>query len=378
MAKKILVIIGEASGDLHGGSVLTELKKLLPKLTLIGTGGKIFQKLAQKTYYKIEELEIIGWVEALKNWSYLKNILKQIVTLLDQEKPDALFLVDYVGFNLRLASEAKKRKIPVYFYIAPQVWAWKKGRITQIKATIKKLIVLFPFEVEFFAKENCQVACFGHPLLDIVKTTLSKKQTLQKYKLDKQKKLVCLFAGSRKQELLAHLPKLLQSVELLSKHQDLQFACIASSQHNLKITKELCAHKLISKKILFVCDSSYNLAGAADLALACSGTATLELAILQTPMVIFYHTSYFNFLLARYIFKIKRFGLPNIIYDKEFIPELLQRDFTPQKLAKMALTILRNHKNYQKMQQNFSLLKKKLGKPHAYKKTAEFLAKEFD
>ena len=377
MKKKLFVIIGEHSGDLHGGNVLKELKKMSSHLEIIGTGGKIFQKQAKKTFYTTEELEIIGLWEVVKNWVYLKNIFQKIVHLLDKEKPDAVFLVDYVGFNLRLAKEAKKRGIYVFFYIAPQVWAWKKNRIKDIARWIDKLLVLFPFEVDFFAQENIQVECFGHPLLDIAKTNLTKKEIFQRSNFSLKQKLICLLPGSRKQEIKAHFPTLLKTVEVLSQKENFQFVCVVPSSSALKIVEEINKNSAIPpsirKKIFYFTGEVYNFIGHSDLALVASGTVTLETAILQTPMIIFYHTSSLSFFLARYLFKIKNLGLPNIVNKKKFIPELLQNNFTPSNLSQLALKILSKETEYYEMKKEFPSLIQRLGKKGSYKKTAQFL-----
>lgn len=378
--KKILVVIGEASGDLHAGRVLSCLKKIRPDLELIGTGGAIFQTLSKKTYYEIEQMEVLGWWEVLKKWQFLKSMFTKIVSLLDSEKPDALFLVDYVGFNLRLARAAQKKKIPVYFYIAPQVWAWKKSRVVEIAENITKLIVLFPFEVQFFAKENIQVECFGHPLLESVKKTVSKASAYQKHGFSTKKKLICLFAGSRKQELTAHLPTLFQTAKILAQKQNLQFALVLNSNKQSPLVASF-ADSWSAENIKFIIGDFYDLAGWADLALAASGTVTLELAILETPTIIFYRTSYLNYLLAKYCFGIRRLGLPNIVCGEDWLPEMVQGNFQPQKLAKKALEMLEKGASYDELVKNFPKLKSKLigdsSSPRAkgvYQKTAEFLA----
>ena len=381
--KKILVVIGEASGDLHAGKVLSYVKALRPDLELIGTGGRHFQSVSKKIYYKVEEMEVLGWWEVLKKWQFLKSMLAKVISLLENEKPDALFLVDYVGFNLRLAHQAKKRGIRVYFYIAPQVWAWKKGRVVDIAKNITKLIVLFPFEVQFFAKENIQVECFGHPLLETAKKTVSKTSAYQKHGFSTKKKLICLFAGSRKQELTAHLPILFQTAKILTKKQDLQFALVLHSKKQLPLVAPFC-DSWSKENIKYIVGDFYNLAGWSDLALAACGTVTLELAILETPTIIFYRTSYFNYLLAKYCFGIQRLGLPNIVCEEDWLPEMIQRNFQPQKLAKKVLEILDKGVSYQKIVKNFPKLKNKLNnensrqtKKNVYQKTAKFLADQW-
>ncbi len=380
--KKILTIIGEASGDLHGGNVLVKLKKINPSLKIIGTGGKLFQSIADKTYHFIEEMEVVGLIEVFKSWKKLKAILQKMTALLDSELPDAVFLVDYVGFNLRFAEQAKKRKIPVYFYISPQIWAWKKKRIQKIRDYVDKLIVLFPFEKKYFANRGMQVECFGHPLLDIVKTSSSKEKCFHKFHLSLSKKLVCLLPGSRQQEIKKHLPVLLKTVPLLArKDKNVQFVCITASKEALIVAKAVFSSQKNSvqknqQKVFFVCEDSYNLISYAALALTSSGTVTLETAILETPMIIFYQANSLSYFIFKYLFKIRIIGLPNIVMGKKFVPELVQSNFTPQKLTQKSLEILQKKTIYQKMTTHFPSLKKKLGTKGAYKNTAKYLHKQ--
>ena len=300
---KLLTIIGETSGDLHGANVLREIKKINPAMKIIGTGGNLFKTVADQTYHSIEEMEVIGLFEVLKHWKKLKSIFQRMVNLLDRESPDAVFLVDYVGFNLRFAAQAKKRNIPVYFYISPQIWAWKKNRIQKIKDYVDKLIVLFPFEVKYFADRNVQVECFGHPLLDIVKTNTNQKSCFQKWGLSSSKKLVSLLPGSRHQEIKKHLPILLKTIPLISKaYKNTQFVCITPSKKSSTIAQKILSSQKL--KIPLICEDAYNLIGNSDLALTASGTVTLETAILKTPMIIFYKNVNFTLVLFAKTFAI--------------------------------------------------------------------------
>ena len=197
-------------------------------------------------------MEVIGLIEVLKHWKKLKRIFQRMVHLLDSESPDAVFLVDYVGFNLRFAAQAKKRNIPVYFYISPQIWAWKKNRIQKIRDYVDKLIVLFPFEVKYFADRNVQVECFGHPLLDIVKTNTIKKKCFQEWNLSPSKKLVSLLPGSRMQEIKKHLPKnypsiLLKTICLSLYFLDTVFFPSPNLWRNIKINWNISFFCLCSK-----------------------------------------------------------------------------------------------------------------------------------
>ena len=373
---KLLTIIGEASGDLHGANVLREIKKINPAMKIIGTGGNLFKTVADQTYHSIEEMEVIGLFEVLKHWKKLKRIFQRMVNLLDSESPDAVFLVDYVGFNLRFAEQAKKKNIPVYFYISPQIWAWKKNRIQKIRDYVDKLIVLFPFEVKYFADRNVQVECFGHPLLDIVKTNTNQKSCFQKWGLSSSKKLVSLLPGSRHQEIKKHLPILLKTIPLISKaYKNTQFVCITPSKKSSTIAQKILSSQKL--KIPLICEDAYNLIGNSDLALTASGTVTLETAILKTPMIIFYKINFLSYLLFRYIFNVQIIGLPNIVMKEKFVPELLSNSLTPEKIAQKSIEILEKKAVFEKMKKKFSHLKNKLGTKGAYKNTAKYLHKQF-
>ena len=261
---------------------------------------------------------------------------------------NAVFLVDYVGFNLRFAAQAKKRNIPVYFYISPQIWAWKKNRIQKIRDYVDKLIVLFPFEVKYFADRNVQVKCFGHPLLDIVKTNTNQKSCFQKWGLSSSKKLVSLLPGSRHQEIKKHLPILLKTIPLISKaYKNTQFVCITPSKKSSTIAQKILSSQKL--KIPLICEDAYNLIGNSDLALTASGTVTLETAILKTPMIIFYKINFLSYLLFRYIFNVQIIGLPNIVMKEKFVPELLSNSLTPEKIAQKSIEILEKKAVFEKI-----------------------------
>jgi lipid-A-disaccharide synthase len=369
---KLLVVIGEASGDLHGGNVLRRLKSLQPELKIIGTGGDIFSSIADEVYYRVEDLAVIGFFEVLKKYSYYKNIFKSMVKKLETEKPDAVFLVDYAGFNLRFAAEAKKRGIKVIFYIAPQVWAWKKNRIKKIKKFVDELIVIFPFEVDFFKDYDMTTHCFGHPLLDIVKPSLSKEDLCSKYKIDQNKQIVCFLPGSRKNEILKHLPLLLESAEILAeKDANLQFI-VPLAPTVSKSDIEIYQNKL-SYDVKFIPRETYNLVAAADFAVVASGTATLETAILETPLAVFYRVSPITFFIGKHILKIGLVGLPNIISGEEVVPELIQKKSSAEQISSTVLYYLKDKNKHQKIKQRISTVKNSLGKTGAYQKTAEFL-----
>lgn len=368
---KLMVVSGEASGDLHGGNVIQRLKLLRPDLEIIGTGGDIMAAAGARLFYRVEDLAVIGFSEVLKVYKYIKAVFDDLVRKLDEEKPDAVMLVDYPAFNLKFAAEAKKRGIRVIFYIAPQVWAWKKNRIHKLKALVDELIVLFPFEVEFFKKEGMKTHCFGHPLLDIAESTLDRQDFIQKWKLSAEKKTISLLPGSRKNEIAKHLPLLCETAaQLTSEHDDIQFIYPLAPTVNNASVAPLLTHK--SPAIKLIEGDTYNAVAHSDLALVTSGTATLETAILKTPLIVIYKSSLITYLIGKYLLRIKVIGLPNIIADREIVPED-PRFVSPAKIVNWVNYYLTDRDAYQEIKQNLIELRDQLGEKGAYQKTAAFI-----
>lgn len=368
---KLLVITGEASGDLHGGNVVIELKKLMPDLDVLGTGGKVLESAAARLFYRVEQMAVIGFWEVLKRYHYFKGIFDDMVRKLDEEKPDIVLLVDYVGFNLKYAQEVKKRGIKVIYYIAPQVWAWKPKRIEKIRKYVDELIVLFPFEVEFFRKHGLETHCFGHPLLENVKASETKSATLQKWGLNPDKKILSCLPGSRYNEIKNHLPLLFNTITQLNQKRDnMQFVFPLASTVN----KEMFSPYLKDNEaeIFLAENDTYNVVAHSDFALVASGTATLETAILQTPLIIFYKSSLATYLIGKYLLRIKAIGLPNVVVGEMVVKE--DPHFSsPEKMAKEILRYLDYPDLYKGLKNNLAKVRKELGQEDSYKNAAAFI-----
>ncbi|MDT8446012.1 MAG: lipid-A-disaccharide synthase [bacterium] len=368
---KLMVIAGEASGDLHGGHVIAELKKLMPQVELFGTGGQQLEQAGTKLFYRAEDMAVIGFKEVLRNYSYYKGIFNDMVAKLDSERPDAVFLVDYAGFNLRFAKEAKARGIPVIFYVAPQVWAWKKGRVKTMRQVIDHLLVLFPFEVDFFAKEGITAHCFGHPLLDIVFPSTPKEAFRRELGLSEDQRLVALLPGSRRNEVLKHLPLLAEVArKLTTERPEIRFVYPLAST----VKRSEVEPALTGLPISLVEGRTYDAVSAADLAVVASGTATLETAILQTPLLIFYKVTNTTYAIGKYLLGIKAIGLPNIVLGREAVPEMVQAKTEPDRMAEHLLRLLDDPQAYAAQKDHLAELLTKLGEPGAYAKTGKFLA----
>ncbi|OGG97002.1 MAG: lipid-A-disaccharide synthase [Candidatus Lambdaproteobacteria bacterium RIFOXYD2_FULL_50_16] len=372
---RLMIIAGEASGDLHAGHVIAELNRINPDIEKYGTGGQLLEAAGVELYYRVEDLAVIGFKEVLKRYGYYKGIFDRMVALLDKRRPDAVFLVDYAGFNLRFAKEAKKRGIKVLFYIAPQVWAWKKNRIKTIRAYVDELIVLFPFEVEFFKKEGMACHCFGHPLLDIAKPSLDKETYRAQLDPSPPDRLIALLPGSRQNEVAKHLPLLLDVAERLQQIEpDLQFIYpLAPTIPRAQVEEQVA---LAKAGIHLVEGETYNAVAASDFALVASGTASLETAILQTPLLIFYKVTQTTWMIGRYLLGIKSVGLPNIVLGETLVPELIQADSNPAQMATEVIKIINNKQLMANQRRNLARLRQCLGETGAYPATAQFLNKQ--
>lgn len=336
--KNIVVITGEASGDAHAGRLITELKLLRPDISVRGIGGDNMRNAGAEIMVDFSELAVMGLIEVLKRYRHIKSIFNQLVAELKANKPDLLVLVDYPGFNLKLAKQAKKLGIPVMYYISPKVWAWRAGRVKTIKRYVDKMVVLFPFEEPIYENAGVPVICAGHPLVDAVKNTLSSKQAKIKVGLKLNRRVIGLFPGSRRSEIENLLPVMLKAAELIqqrNKNVDIVLPLapgIDETYLNSILSKSAVPVKVVNDKF-------YELTAACDAIVAASGTVTLEIALLGVPHFIAYRVSPISYRILSRLVKIPYVGLCNIVTGKPIILELLQDDVTPERLHE-ELTIL--------------------------------------
>lgn len=335
----IVVITGEASGDAHAGRMIGELKQLRPDIKVRGIGGDNMRAAGAEIRVDFSELAVMGIVEVLKRYRRIKDIFNQVVADLKANKPDLLVLVDYPGFNLKLAKQAKKLGIPVLYYISPKVWAWRAGRIKTIKKYVDKIAVLFPFEVPIYQDAGVPVTCVGHPLVDAVQTTLTTKQAKIKMGLKLNRRVIGLFPGSRRSEIDNLLPIMLNAVQAIQQknaHIDVVLPLapgIDETYINTILAKSPVPVKVVN-------DNFYDLTVACDAIVAASGTVTLEIALLGVPHFIAYRISPISYQILRRLVKIPYVGLCNIVTDKPVILELLQNDVTVERLEAELMTLL--------------------------------------
>ena len=329
---KIFVVAGEASGDAHAGRMISQLKQLDPTIQVRGIGGDNMRQAGADIEFDFSQLAVMGLLEVLKKYRQIKKIFNQTVDLLKTDRPDLLVLVDYPGFNLKLAKQAKKLGIPVLYYISPKIWAWRAGRIKTIKQVVDHMAVLFPFEVDIYKEADVPVNCVGHPLVDAVKRTHSTEQAKSQFGLEPQRRVVGLFPGSRHSEVNNLLPIMIKAAEKISqRYGDIDIVMPMAPGLDKAIVAPILAQSDIDIKV--VEGDFYQLTSACDAIIAASGTVTLEIALLGVPHFITYRVAPLSYkILSRFIL-IPYVGLCNIVTGKNVIKELLQDDVTVERLT---------------------------------------------
>jgi lipid-A-disaccharide synthase len=349
-------------------------KKILeinPKIKISAVGGECLRQAKAGILYDIKDIAVMGFFDVLRKLPKFLALQKLILQQIKAEKPDGLILVDFSGFNLRLAKKVNKA-IPVFYYVSPQVWASRGGRIKTIKKYISKMIVLFKFEEEFYRSCGVDAAFLGHPLLDIVRPTMESKKFLDKFRLSAAKTTIALLPGSRKQEIEYILPVMLQaSLVLKKKIKDAQFIIAKSSQVDWEVYSQK-VHGL-DLEVEVIEAQTYDCLRAADFCLVCSGTATLETAIMQKPFAIIYKMGFLNYLLYRPQVKVPFIGMVNIVAKKKIIPEFIQFQAKPKNIADEALKILQNPLSLEQIQNDLAQLRTALGEPGASLRAARLI-----
>lgn len=355
-AKSVFIVAGEASGDLHAAKLIKELLTDQPELVIEGVGGLAMQQAGATLHFNLAQYGVTGFIEVLRHSRLFVKTFKLVLKRLMENPPSLLILVDYPGFNLRLAKKAKKLGIKVLYYISPQIWAWKKKRINTIKQTVDRMAVIFPFEYALYHQKKIPVSYVGHPSLETVKATIAPHEMKQLLGLEKTDKLVALLPGSRLNEVEKLLPIMIMAAELLKeKFSNLYFVIIAAPTISQEVLKNFIAQSYLPIKI--ISEQCYDVMHSSDAAMIASGTATLEAALLQLPMVICYKTAAVTYCLAKYFARIKHIGICNIIAGKLLVPELIQHHANPQTIAYEVSRMLENDIYRQHIRQELGTVK---------------------
>lgn len=373
--KNILIVAGEVSGDLHASNLVKAIKDVAPTVNFFGLGGKGLRQAGVSLQFDIVELSVVGLFEVLKNLKRFKDIFQNLLGEIDRVNPDLAILVDYPGFNLRLARELKKRNIPIVYYISPQVWAWNKHRIKTIKKTIQQMVVIFKFEETFYKNLNIPASFVGHPLLDIVKSNITKEELFNRLKFNPKNLTLALLPGSREKEVKILLPIMLKTAQLIHESaNDIQFLILRSSAVKEAIFKEiLLPYKKLC--IRLISDMTYDGLTTSDFAMVASGTATIEATILGVPMVILYKVSFLTWAYLKMLIKIPYIGMVNIIANKCLIPEFIQYNAQPKKIASYIKEVLTNPQELKRIKDSLSAVKDQLGQKGASQRAACLILK---
>jgi lipid-A-disaccharide synthase len=339
--RRILLVAGEASGDLHGADFLAELRAQLPGVAVFGIGGTRLREAGMETVADAGEVATVGLTEGAGRLRTLVRAYRALAGRIRDDPPDLCVLIDFPEFNLRLARVAKRAGVPVLYYIAPQVWAWRRGRVRKIARRVDRLAVVFPFEPAVYRGQPTEVEFVGHPLLDRVRVTRGREETLGLHGLDPARRAVALLPGSRPKEIQYLLPRMLEAVRLLEAAAPGRYQFPLALAHTVPVELVRARVRAAGLDVRVIAGDTYNLIAAADLALVSSGTATLECALLECPMVIVYRLAAVSYALARLLVRGVRYvGMPNIVAGHAIVPELLQGRASGPAIAAAARAIL--------------------------------------
>jgi len=367
--KRVMIVVGEASGDLHGAHLVKALYRRDPTLEIFGVAGDGLKREGIKVIFDVDRLTGMGFVELAGNLKTIWQAYRLLRKALREERPNLLILVDFPEFNLRLARLAKKSGIPVLYYISPQVWAWRKRRTQKIARWVDRMAVVFPFEVPLYQNEGVAVSFVGHPLLDLAHSSEPRERTLTQYGLDPSRQTIAILPGSRRREVAYHLPPMLEAADRLERQLKMQFILVRATTVERGILDGILEKAAV--KVPIAEGNTYNVLHACDLVWAASGTATLETALMLRPMVIVYRLSWLTYALARLLVRVSHIGMVNIIAGESVVPELIQSDVTADKIVAESRAILQDPELRKRIVRKLSQVREKLGSPGASERVAE-------
>ncbi|MBN2713816.1 MAG: lipid-A-disaccharide synthase [Planctomycetes bacterium] len=369
MTKRIYISTGEVSGEQHASRLIAKTSELSASVSFTGMGGDIVRAAGVETIIDTTGRSVMGFAEVVRHLPFFKRAMDTAVDYVADTKPDAVVLVDYPGFHLRLARALKKKApdVPVIYYIAPKVWAWNESRVEKIRNSVDKLLCIFPFEEKYFEERGVNAEYVGNPTMETLPYDLSKEAMLTQLSVASCNRLVSIFPGSRKRELEKLLPPLVESARRLNDFCDLEFAIAVAPGISRAEMERICE---IPDWIRLVEGQSQELIAASDLILAKSGTTTLEAALLGVPMVVVYKTSWLSAAIAKRLVRIPNISLPNIVAERKIVPELLQEDANPDKICSEASMLLAIPERYHRAKASLDELRDKFGMEAASTRTA--------
>ncbi|MEI6207724.1 MAG: lipid-A-disaccharide synthase [Desulfuromonadales bacterium] len=369
---RIMIVAGEASGDIYGASLVSEAVKLDANLHFFGIGGERMREAGVDTLVDSADMAVVGLVEVLKHFDVISSAFLKLKRIIRNSPPDLLILIDYPGFNLRLAKVAKKAGVKVLYYISPQIWAWRQGRVRQIARLVDHMAVILPFEAPFYEHAGVPVTFVGHPMLDMVKVDLNRDAAAAGFGLAPNRRIVGLYPGSRRSEIERLLPVIIEAaVRIRGCFPDVQFVLpLASTLTEGDMLPHLRAAGL---EVIIIRERIHDLTRACDAVISVSGTVTLEIALVGTPMVIIYRLSPLTYQVAKRLVKVQHIGLCNIVAGETVVRELIQDEATPEKIADEIAKILTDSVYSDRIREKLATVRTRLGRGGASANVARII-----
>ena len=362
--KHFFIIAGEKSGDIHGGMLMNSIKDINSNIEFSGIGGDSMEAAGLQSMFPINKMAVVGFVEVIKHLNFFKEVEQTVIKAIKTKRPDRIILIDFPGFNLRITKKIKTQfQIPITYYISPQLWAWKENRIQIVKQYIDQMLVILPFEQEWYSKRGVNVDWIGHPYLDHQNIDMTKDELKEHYSI-KDSMLLTLFPGSRQLEVDRHMPLFMKACKT-----------IKANNPNLKIAVGLAPGIKLNQDYtdieIIETGNTHQLLAASDILFTASGTATLEAAILGVPMGVVYKLNLISWLLSKWLIKIKYIALPNIIFNKLVVPEFIQSNANPNAMINYAQELINDEKFRKSTSMELAKIKNILGKPGASNRAAQ-------
>jgi lipid-A-disaccharide synthase len=367
IATRVLISCGEPSGDLYGAELVRRLRTRLPGLDVFGLGGDHLESAGARLHAHVRELAVVGLVEVLRHLPRFRTIFNGVLAEVERHPPDVAVLVDYPDFNLRLAGALHRRGVPVVYYVSPQLWAWRGGRMKHIRRSVARVLVIFPFEERLYREAGVPVTFVGHPLVDTVRPEADRASFLRTLDLDPARPTLAVLPGSRPKELGHNLPALVGALRLIAARRPDVQPVLALAPSLERGPVDTLARGL---PLRVVAGRTHGVVGTAAAALVASGTATVETALLGTPMVVVYRVSPLTYALGRPLVRVSQFAMVNLIAGRPIVPELIQRDFTPERVAAEALALLDDPARATRMRADLAAVRAALGAPGASERAA--------
>lgn len=353
---KILVSAGEASGDRYAAELVGELRKRLPDAEFFGCAGPRLREQGVRAVVKTESLAVVGIFEVLAHIPRIYGEFRKLIGAARREKPDLAILTDAPDFNLRVAAKLRKQGIPIVYYVAPQVWAWRSWRVKKLRRLLDLLLCIFPFEEDWFNQRGVRTVFVGHPLTQVVEPSVDRAEFLRRYGLDDAKPVLALLPGSRRGEAERHLPAVLGAFDLLTAKHGVQAVLPASSTTGEAFFRQ----RISGRSVTIVENDTHNALAHCDLALVASGTATVEAALLGAPMVVFYRVTPASWLVGKLLVRVPFYSMVNLLAEKRLVPELIQEDCTAERLAEEADKLLSDAARREEMRAELGEIRRRL------------------